>query len=182
MLPRRNNKGPWDRTRRHDTPAYFSKFQREILEMMAQGNNIKEVRARMLEVKHTFQKYKQQLKEGRVPLVDLIFTKMITKNSDAYTANTVETSAISQLQDEGKTMQAGQILQYIITDFNRKNSRKRSTPVALINEKTTYDSKRYTGALSSSMQFSYRAIWIFYRALVFSMPRYRRVKNVFSIF
>ena len=136
-------------TRRHDTPAYFSKFQREILEIMAQGNNIKEVRARMPEVKHTFQKYKQQLKEGRVPLVDLIFTKMLTKHSDAYTANTVETGAIYQLQDEGKTMQAGQILQYIITDFNRKNSRKRSTPVALINEKTTYDSKRYTQLLAA---------------------------------
>jgi len=116
---------------------------------MAQGNNIKEVRARMPEVKHTFQKYKQQLKEGRVPLVDLIFTKMLTKHTDAYTANTVETGAIYQLQDEGKTMQAGQILQYIITDFNRKNSRKRSTPVALINEKTTYDSKRYTQLLAA---------------------------------
>lgn len=136
-------------TRRHDTPAYFSRFQKEILEIMAQGNNIKEVRARMPEVKHTFQKYKQQLKEGRVQLVDLIFSKMLSKDSNAYATNTAETSAIYQLQDEGKTMRAGQILQYVITDYYRKNSRRRAIPVALINEKTTYDSRRYTQLLAT---------------------------------
>ena len=136
-------------TRRHDTPAYFSKFQKEILEIMAQGNNIKEVRARMPEVKHTFQKYKQQLKEGRVQLVDLIFSKMLSKDSNAYATNTAETSAIYQLQDEGKTMRAGQILQYVITDYYRKNSRRRAIPVALINEKTAYDSRRYTQLLAT---------------------------------
>jgi DNA polymerase-2 len=136
-------------TRRHDTPAYFSRSQKEILEIMAQGNNIKEVRARMPEVKHTFQKYKQQLKEGRVQLVDLIFSKMLSKDSNAYATNTAETSAIYQLQDEGKTMRAGQILQYVITDYYRKNSRRRAIPVALINEKTTYDSRRYTQLLAT---------------------------------
>jgi DNA polymerase, archaea type len=136
-------------TRRHDTPAYFSRFQREILEIMAQGNNIKEVKALMPEVKETFKKYKQQLKEGRVPLVDLIFTKMLSKDANTYTANTVETGAIYQLQDEGKTMRAGQILQYVITDYYRKYSRKRAIPVALINEKTPYDSRRYTQLLAA---------------------------------
>jgi DNA polymerase I len=136
-------------TRRHDTPAYFSRFQREILEIMAQGNNIKEVNALMPKVKETFQKYKQQLQEGRVPLVDLVFTKMLSKDSNAYTANTAETGAIYQLQDEGKSMRAGQILQYVITDYYRKNSRKRAIPVELINEKTTYDFRRYTQLLAA---------------------------------
>ncbi len=68
-------------TRRHDTPAYFSRFQREILEIMAQGNNIEEVRARTPEVNNIFQKYKQRLQEGRVPLVDMIFTKMLSKDT-----------------------------------------------------------------------------------------------------
>lgn len=136
-------------TRRHDTPAYFSRFQREILEVMAQGNNIKEVRALMPEVNSIFQKYKKQLQEGRVPLVDLIFTKMLSKDANAYTVNTAETSAIYQLIDEGKSLRAGQILQYVITDYYRNNSRKRTIPVALINEKTTYDSRRYTQLLAT---------------------------------
>jgi DNA polymerase-2 len=136
-------------TRRHDTPAYFSKFQREILEKMARGNSIEEVKAVMPKVKETFEKYKQRLQEGRVPLVDLIFTKMLSKDANMYSINTAETSAIYQLQDEGKNMRAGQILQYVITDYYRKNSRKRTIPVALINEKTTYDSRRYTQLLAA---------------------------------
>ena len=74
---------------------------------------------------------------------------MLSKDTNAYTANTAETSAIYQLQDERKSMRAGQILQYVITDYNRKNSTKRAIPVALINEKTTYDSRRYTQLLAT---------------------------------
>jgi DNA polymerase, archaea type len=116
-------------------------------------------------VKGTFQKYKQQLKEGRVPLAELIFTKVLSKDSNAYSANknTVGIGAIYQLEDEGKSMRAGQILQYIITDYYRKNSsRRRSLPVELINEKTTYDTRRYTELLaevcnSITLPFGYSA-------------------------
>src|ERR671932_394620 len=79
-------------TRRHDTPPYFARFQREILEIMAQGNNIKEVKTLMPKVKETFDKYGQQLREGTVRPVDLIFNKMLSKGSEEYTANnTVQT-------------------------------------------------------------------------------------------
>jgi DNA polymerase elongation subunit (family B) len=149
-------------TRRHDTPPLFSRFQKEILEIMAEGDTITQVKVLMPKVKETFQKYKQQLKEGRVPLVDLIFTKVLSKNSNAYSVRTAETGAIIQLEDEGKSMRAGQILQYIITDYYRKNSRRRSIPVELVNEKTTYDARRYTELLaevcnSITLPFGYSA-------------------------
>jgi DNA polymerase elongation subunit (family B) len=149
-------------TRSYDTPAYFSRFQREILDIMAQRNSIEGVKALMPKVKDTFQQYKQQLKEGRVPLVDLIFTKMLSKDTNAYSVNTVDTGAIYQLEDEGKSMRAGQILQYVITDYYRKNSRRRSMPVELINGKTTYDIRRYMELLaevcnSITLPFGYSA-------------------------
>ena len=131
-----------------DTPPLFSRFQREVLEIMAEGNTVREVKALMPKIRDTFQKYKQQLKEGRVPLVDLIFTKMLSKDSNAYTVDTAERSAIYQLEDEGKYMRAGQVLQYLITDYYRKNSRKRMVPVELINERTRYDNKRYIQLLA----------------------------------
>jgi DNA polymerase-2 len=135
-------------TRRHDTPPLFSRFQKQVLETMAEGNTIKEVKALMPKVRDTFQKYKHQLMEGRVPLVDLIFTRMLSKDSNAYSVNTAERDAIYQLEDEGKSMRAGQVLQYIITDYDRKNSRKRTVPVELIDGRTTYDAKRYTELLA----------------------------------
>jgi len=135
-------------TRRHDTPPLFNKFQHEILEIMAKGNSVREVKALMPQVRAHFMKYKHELKSGKMPLLDLVFTKMLSKDSDQYIVNTVETTAIFQLSDEGENMRASQVLQYIITDYRRKNSRKRTVPVELINEKTTYDANRYIELLA----------------------------------
>jgi DNA polymerase I len=135
-------------TRRHDTPPLFSRFQNEILHVMAKGNNVAEVNALMPKVHNIFQKYRQQLKEREVSLADLIFTKNLSKNSEDYTANTVEFSSIFQLQEEGRALKAGQGIQYIITDYYRKSAKKRTVPVELIDDKTTYDVKRYTELLA----------------------------------
>lgn len=135
-------------TRRHDTPDLFSKFQHEALEIMAKGDTIKEVQALMPQVRDLFLKYKEELRQGKVPLADLTFTKMLSKDSDQYRVNTVETSAIFQLADEGESMHAGEVLQYVITDYERKNSHKRTVPFKIINEKTTYDAKRYIELLA----------------------------------
>jgi DNA polymerase elongation subunit (family B) len=137
-------------TRRHDTPPLFSRFQNEILQVMAQGNNVAEVKSLMPKVRNIFQKYKEQLKERRVALADLIFTKNLSKNSDDYIANTVETSSIFQLQKEGRALRAGQGIQYIISDYYRKNARKRTVPVELVDDKTTYDVRRYTELLAET--------------------------------
>ncbi len=137
-------------TRRHDTPPLFSKFQKEALQIMAEGNDIAEVKALMPRVLHLFQDYREQLKERRVALADLIFTKMLSKDSGAYVVNTAETGSIHLLEDEGQSMRAGQVLQYVITDYYRKNSRKRSVPVELIDGKTTYDTRRYIELLAET--------------------------------
>src|SRR5919112_1550028 len=140
--------------RRHDTPPFFSKCQQEILEIMARGNSIIEVKALMPEISDAFRKYSQLLKENKVPLEDLVFTKQTSKNSNEYqiNRNTIENDAIQQLDIEGKSLKAGQILKYVITDYyNRKkcskNNRRRTIPVELINEKTTtttsYDVRKY---------------------------------------
>jgi DNA polymerase I len=138
-------------TRRHDTPVFFSKFQNEILEVMARGNSISEVKKLMPEVMNTFQKYAGRLKEGQVQVEELVFTKILSKDFDEYQKgrNTVENSAINLLNSEGKTMKAGELLRYVITDYYQRYSVIRAIPVELIDldmektKKTTYDLIRY---------------------------------------
>jgi DNA polymerase-2 len=137
-------------TRRHDTPPLFNKFQREALEIMAKGDTVKEVKALMPQVYDLFLQYRQRLLDGKVPLADLIFTKMLSKDSGDYSVNTVEMGALYQLVDEGESMKAGEVLQYVITDNKRKNARKRSVPVELINENTKYDANRYIELLAEA--------------------------------
>jgi DNA polymerase-2 len=150
-------------TRRQDTPLFLSKCQKEILEVMAKGNNINEVKVLMPKVKNTFQKYLQLLKEGKFQLDELAFTKQLSKNSDEYQSrNTVEKNAIMQLRIEGKSLKAGQILKYIITNYYKKQ--KRSIPIELINEKTDYDLRKYTELLVESCNsvtapFGYTFSW-----------------------
>jgi DNA polymerase elongation subunit (family B) len=94
--------------RRHDTPVYFSNVQQLILNMMADGNTITEVKHMMPKVKEAFYTCLQLLKDGKVPLEELVFTKRTSKDfGDYQSRNTVENNALSQLANKGKLMKAG---------------------------------------------------------------------------
>ncbi len=130
--------------RRHDTPEFLSKFQQYILQIMAQGNTIMEVRELMPTVRRVLQQYVKILKEGKVELDELVFSKRVSKDFNEYEErNTVENNAIQLLCSGGKQLKAGQILRYVISDYYNKYSTRRTTPIELITNKTTYDVKRY---------------------------------------
>jgi DNA polymerase elongation subunit (family B) len=65
--------------------------------------------------------------------------------------NTTENEAIVQLSKEGKSIIGGQILRYIITDYEGgRKKRPIATPLELIDDKSTYDAKRYTELLAQT--------------------------------
>lgn len=137
--------------RRHDTAEFFSNVQQGILNIMSEANSIKEVRDLMPKVRDIFQMHLKLLKYRKVPINDLVITKRISKNVNDYeNRNTVELDALLQLNNTGKSLKAGQILKYVITDYYRKNSRKRSVPFELVNSKTVYDAKRYCELLTET--------------------------------
>lgn len=146
--------------RRRDNPPFFDKVQSELLRIMASGNSVAEVRALMPTIKDVFYKYVRQLREGKVPIEDLVFTKQTSKDADDYTANSTEVAALRQLGKEGMHMHAGEVLQYVITDFYNKRADERSTPVELVDKSTRYDARRYIELLaqmcnSVTMPFGY---------------------------
>jgi DNA polymerase-2 len=119
---------------------------------MASGNTINEVIALMPKVRDIFQKYVRLLKERNVPLEQLIFTKRLSKDYSEYQIkrNTVESTAINLLHNEGKSLKAGELLRYIITDFYQRSSTTRAVPIEVIDmqKSTTYDIRRYTELLA----------------------------------
>ena len=134
--------------RRHDTAEFISNVQQGILNIMSEANSIKEVRDLMPKVRKFFQMHLELLRYKKVHINDLVLTKRISKDVDEYkNRNTVELDALLQLKHAGKSLKSGQILKYILTDYYRKNSKKRSVPVELINSKTVYDAKRYSKLL-----------------------------------
>jgi DNA polymerase-2 len=120
---------------------------------MSKGNNINEVKALLPKVVDIYHKYVQLLKENKVPIDDLAFTKRLSKDSNKYQKrNTVESNALTKLNNQGKYLKAGEILQYIITDYYQKTRSKnnRAIPIEMIDERTTfYDIELLTEACNS---------------------------------
>jgi DNA polymerase elongation subunit (family B) len=54
------------------------------LETMSEGNNIKEVKASLPKVVDIYHKYVQLLKENKVPIDELAFSKWLSKDSNKY--------------------------------------------------------------------------------------------------
>ena len=134
--------------RRHDTPIFFSNYQQIILNILSEADTAMEVKTFFPKITNMFERHLKILKERRVNLVDLAFTKRISKNYYEYQErNTVENNAIWNLNGGGKSLRAGEILKYIITDYYRKNSKKRSIPLELANSQTEYDVKKYCQVL-----------------------------------
>jgi DNA polymerase I len=139
--------------RRRDNPPFFDKFQAEVLKVIAKGNTIEEVRMMMPQINDAFNKYMQLLKDRKVPFHELVFTKQLSKDSHSYVVNTIERNALRQLAAEGRLLRAGEVLQYVITDYynNNKRSSKRATPIEMIDNKTgTYDVRRYIELLAEA--------------------------------
>jgi DNA polymerase, archaea type len=147
-------------TRRRDTPSLFAKFQNEILGIMASGRNMEEVRKLIPKVFEHFEKYRQRLEDRSIPLEELAFAKRRSKNFNEYqiNRNTAENNAMEQLNKEGKLLEGGQILRYIITNYKDKrkshskglNTRNISlaTPLELADDNTLYDIDRYIELLT----------------------------------
>jgi DNA polymerase-2 len=123
---------------------------------MATGNNINEVKTLMPKVKDTFDKYVRLLKENDVRLEELVFTKRLSKNSNNYQhRNTIENNALMKLNSEGKFISAGEVLQYIITDYYQTRSKNsRAIPIEIIDKRTcvsnSYDVRRYSELLTQT--------------------------------
>jgi DNA polymerase elongation subunit (family B) len=66
--------------------------------------------------------------------------------------NTIESTALRQLAAEGRLLRAGEVLQYVITDYyNNKRSSKRTTPIEMIDDRTgAYDARRYIELLAEA--------------------------------
>jgi DNA polymerase elongation subunit (family B) len=78
--------------------------------------------------------------------------KRLSKDSNNYQKrNTIESNALEKLNNQGKFLKAGETLQYVITDYYQTRSKNsRAIPIEMINERTSYDVKRYIELLTEA--------------------------------
>jgi DNA polymerase, archaea type len=138
-------------SRRHDTPQFLSQCQNEILEILAQGNSISDIKQNKIPlILKRIEDYLSLLKNRKVEPEDLVITKLLSKDYNKYDRkrNTLENNALRELELNGEYLKAGQILQYVIMENNESKSKRRALPFQLLeNGKTKYDVKRYSKLL-----------------------------------
>ena len=136
--------------RRHDTPAFFSKCQLEILERLAKAGSVEEARAMVDDCIDIFLEHARSLLEHRAPIAGLVFTRNLSRKPGEYANRSLTSSVADQLVREGVELHAGEAVQYVITDYESKSPGRRAVAFELVDEKTVYDAKRYVELLAET--------------------------------
>jgi len=136
--------------RRHDTPAFFSKCQLEIIELLAKAETVEEASAMVEECIGIFLKHARSLLEHRAPIGGLVFTRNLSKKPGEYANRSLTSSVADQLVREGVELHAGEAVQYVITDYESKSAGRRAVAFDLVDDKTVYDARRYVALLAEA--------------------------------
>ncbi|MFQ6010876.1 MAG: DNA polymerase domain-containing protein, partial [Nitrososphaerales archaeon] len=129
--------------RRRDSIKLVTDCQREILELLSFGNSVGDVKRIIPEALILLKSYVQIIRDGRVPLTDLVITNRLSKNHSEYTSMTSQASAVKQLADEGLELMAGQSISYVITKFKSRLPKEKVRPIELLDSSVSYDKDRY---------------------------------------
>ena len=135
--------------RRHDTPMTIRECQNHILSVLEKASNSEEFRKLIPEALEVIQGYVSKLRNGSVPIEDLVITRSVSKNPQEYTHRIPQGIAAKQLISAGGSVQAGQQVRYVFALDESKKSGQ-ALPADLIDDKTTYDAERYVQLLISS--------------------------------
>jgi len=102
--------------KRGDTPDYFKKTQKEILEKLKEIKDEKEVGSMIAEIIKIVKEKRADLKNREVDTKELYFTKTASKKAEDYEHVTEMKSALVQYKKMGFSRSPGQSVDYIVTD------------------------------------------------------------------
>ena len=140
-------------TRRHDTPELFVHFQEELMKIMSAHNNIHEITKCLPILESVYKKYINLICSKKISYTNLIFIKRISKASNEYAdRKTIENCVLKRLTNNGKSLNAGEEIKYIITNFYNENFLERAIPIELIDENNIrYDTKTIFGIIERNL-------------------------------
>ena len=105
--------------------------------------SISEIKNSISEAKSIQNRYDKQLFRHEIPVQDLAFTNRVTRGTGQHKSHTIQADALNQLKWEGRQIEPGQKIRYILNDYTRKISRR----VVPIEFAKNYDAKKYSELL-----------------------------------
>jgi DNA polymerase-2 len=132
--------------RRHDTPDIVRQCQTEMLDILTKARDSSEFRLLIPSALKVLEKFVGSLRDGSVPLEDLVIVRNLSKNPDEYTHQVPHAIAARHLIAQGGSVHAGQQVSYILTHDQTLTA----LPPEIVDQGTVYDSERYVDLLCSS--------------------------------
>lgn len=133
--------------RRRDTIKLVADCQMEILELFSFAETLEGVRELIPSAMQIVSSYASLIRQGRIPVSDLIIVSRLSKNFNEYTGNLTQVAAVRQLAEEGLELMAGESVSYVITKFKSRIPNQKVRPVQLLNSSVRYDKDRYVELL-----------------------------------
>jgi len=135
--------------RRSDTPPLIRDAQMDMLKVMARANDAAELQGRIPEVIEVVRGYADMIAKGECDLKDLVFTSVVSKDSEYYHQLNNNLACMLQLKNEGLKVRPGEQVKYIITDAESKRYNRKVKAWQLVkgNVRLLYDKKKYLAYL-----------------------------------
>jgi DNA polymerase elongation subunit (family B) len=136
--------------RRRDTPRFVFDAQTEMINKLAEANNVAELKMKIPDALEIVKAYRKKLLDGEVNLWDLIVTKHMSKAPNRYKQHVSQVIAAEQLMKEGAEIHAGNSVHFLFTHAEDKRHDRRVKAAQLIEKGVNPDSKKYLVLLYSS--------------------------------
>lgn len=138
--------------RRHDTPPFVARMQKEVLEILASAHDYEAYRAKLEEAQEILQRYQEKLESGAVMIEDLIVSKRLTREPRDYQKANLTAIAAQQLYGRGVRLRPGQTIEYVVIDAEARVPNDRVRAYALWEGWHGYDRKKYGAMLREAFE------------------------------
>jgi DNA polymerase elongation subunit (family B) len=138
--------------RRHDTPPFVTRMQREVLAILSEARDFSTYCDKLCEAREVYERYQERLRDGTVPAEELVIRKRLTKAPAGYQKNSSTAIAARQLDRAGVKLRPGENIEFIITDADSSLIDDRVRAWTLWEGWRGYDVKAYAQALEKAFE------------------------------
>ncbi|MFQ5909011.1 MAG: DNA polymerase domain-containing protein, partial [Thermoplasmata archaeon] len=136
--------------RRHDTTPFVAQAQTGMLEVFRQARNAQEFQDAIPAAVQVLREAAADLRNGDVPLEDLVISKVVTKPLEEYVVLNYTAAALRQLRARGFKTEPGEYVRYIIMNRKSRDYRQKVKFAAFLRDGDTPDVWEYLRLLARS--------------------------------
>ena len=138
--------------RRHDTPQFVKRTQRELIEKLAEAATRAERQALLPQLLQIITRELDRLRSGQVPLHELVLTYHLSRDPEEYQTDTLNAIVAKELAGRGVTLNPGESVRYVITEYQADVPSDRARAWEFIDGSWGYDVARYTELLMRAVE------------------------------